>query len=75
MAVLTLKRCKEIQKTLETCDREIDSIIQEYYAPAGAQNIGGGIGSLSKLHAQLVQDLADKIRELEKLEKENKNKK
>lgn len=66
---LTLKRCREIQKQLENIDREIDGIIQEFYAPAGAQNIGGNIGVISRTHAQLVQTLADTVRELEKSEK------
>jgi len=62
---LTLERCKQLQRQLENCDREIDGIIQDYYAAAGAQNIGGNIGQLSRTHAQLVQALADQIRELE----------
>jgi tetrahydromethanopterin S-methyltransferase subunit G len=68
---LTLKRCREIQKQLENIDREIDGIIKEYYAAAGAQNIGGSIGQLSRMHAQLVQDLSDQIRELETKEKKS----
>jgi hypothetical protein len=68
---LTLKRCREIRKQLENIDREIDGIIKEYYAAAGAQNVGGNISQLSKMHAQLVQQLADEMRELEKKEKKS----
>lgn len=63
---LTLERCYEIRKILEAADVEIDSIIREFYYEPGGQNTGGDINSISKLHAQLVQDLADRIRELEK---------
>ncbi len=66
---LTLARCKEIQRQLENIDRELDGIIQEFYAAPGAQNIGGNIGQLSRMHAQLVQQLADTVRELEKEKK------
>lgn len=69
---LTLKRCREIRKQLENIDREIDGIIQEYYAAAGAQNIGGNIGPISRMHADLVQQLSDEMRELEKKDKNQK---
>lgn len=64
---LTLKRCKELQKILETADVEIDAIIREYYFEPGGQNIAGGIGEISRTHAQLVEDLANKIRELKEV--------
>ncbi len=63
---LTLPRCKEIQRQLENIDREIDGIIQEFYAAPGAQNIGGNIAQISYTHAKLVESLAERIRELEK---------
>jgi hypothetical protein len=63
---LTLERCNEIQKELEQYDREIDSIVQTYYLAEDAQNIGGNIGTLSRMHASLVEQLAERKRELEK---------
>lgn len=63
---LTLERVVELQKQLEVCDKEIDAIIRKYYWLPGAQNTGGNIGELSRMHADLVQLLAEKKRELEK---------
>lgn len=63
---LTLERCYEIRKILEQADVEIDSIVNEFYLQPGAQNVAGNIGEISQMHAQLVEDLANRIRELEK---------
>lgn len=63
---LTLKRIAELQKILEKADAEIDNIIQDYYVMPGGQNVAGGIGAISRLHAHLVEDLAARKRELMK---------
>jgi len=63
---LTLERCNELQKELKLCDREIDSIVQTYYMVEDGQNIGGNIADISRLHAKLVEQLAERKRELEK---------
>jgi hypothetical protein len=65
---LNPENLRDIRKRLEHCDRELDSIIQEFYAAPGAQNTGGNIGDLSRLHAQLVEQLAEEERKLEKKE-------
>jgi hypothetical protein len=63
---LTLERCNELQKELELCDQEIDSIVQTYYLAEDSQNVGGNIGPISRLHADLVEQLAQRKRELVK---------
>jgi hypothetical protein len=63
---LTKEKISDLRKRLEQCDREIDSIIQTYYAAPGAQNVGGNIPELSRLHAQLVEQLAEEERKLTK---------
>lgn len=71
---LTLKRIAELQKILEKADAEIDNIIQDYYVMPGGQNVAGGIGAISRLHAHLVEDLAGRKRELMKEERKGKKK-
>lgn len=62
---LTLARCTEIQHELEKLDRELDAIVKTYYLTEHGQNIGGNIGQLSKMHAETVELLTTKRRELE----------
>jgi hypothetical protein len=62
--MLTLARIKEIEKILEKADKEIDAIIQAYYMVPGGQNVAGGIGRISRMHAELVEQLAQRKREL-----------
>lgn len=69
---LTLKRIAELQKILEKADAEIDSIIREFYMVPGGQNVAGGIGQISRMHAQLVEQLAERKRELLKEQKKGK---
>ena len=59
---LTPAKIADLEKRLEAADRELDSIIQTYYAAPGGQNVGGNIGELSRLHAQLVEQLAEEKR-------------
>jgi hypothetical protein len=61
---LTIEKINDIEKRLEAADREIDSIIQKFYAAPGAQNMGGNIGEISRLHAQLVGQLSEEKRKL-----------
>lgn len=63
---LTLARCTELQHELETLDKELDAIVKEYYLMPDGQNVGGNIGLLSRMHADTVELLATKKRELEK---------
>jgi hypothetical protein len=63
---LTLSRIRQLEKELDRADKEIDFIIKKYYSTPGAQNVAGGIGQISKLHASLVELLAEKKRELMK---------
>jgi tetrahydromethanopterin S-methyltransferase subunit G len=65
---LTLARCDELRRELEKIDLELDKIVQDYYLNA-TQNVGGNIGLLSRMHADTVELLATKRRELE--EKKN----
>ncbi len=58
MAKLTPKRIKELEHELERIDAELDAIIRDYYQTPGAQNVGGNIGQLSRMHADLVEQLA-----------------
>jgi hypothetical protein len=62
---LTLARCDEIRRELEKLDAELDSIVRDYYLVEHGQNIGGNIGQLSRMHAETVELLATKRRELE----------
>lgn len=62
---LTLARCKEIRRELETIDRELEQVLGEYYLKPNGQNVGGNIGQLSRMHAETVELLATKQRELE----------
>lgn len=61
---LTLERIGQLRKELEKADKEIDNIVKEFYAEPGAQNVGGNIGQISILHAELVEALAEKEREI-----------
>jgi hypothetical protein len=66
---ITLSRIRQLEKELEKADAEMDVIIRKYYATPGAQNVGDGIGQISKLHATLVEQLADTKRELRRRRK------
>lgn len=62
--MLTLERINQLEHELHIIDHEIDDIIRTYYAVPEGQNIGGNIGPISVMHAQTVEMLAEKKREL-----------
>ena len=62
--VLTLKRILQLENQLEAMDLELDRIIKEYYIDEDRSSLVGNIGQLIRLHAQLVDQLAEEKRKL-----------
>jgi len=57
--MITLERCRVLEHELHIADVEIDDVIRTYYTEPGGQNVGGNIGEISRMHAQLVERLAE----------------
>jgi len=60
---LTLKRIIQLENQLESIDLELDNIVKEYYGDE-RNTLVGDIGRLIKLHALVVDQLADEKRKL-----------
>jgi len=54
----------QLENQLEAMDLELDRIIKEYYIDEDRSSLVGNIGQLIRLHAQLVDQLAEEKRKL-----------
>ena len=54
----------QLENQVEAMDLELDIIIKEYYIDEDRSSLVGNIGQLIRLHAQLVDQLAEEKRKL-----------
>ena len=54
----------QLENQLEAMDLELDRIVKEYYVDEDRTSLVGNIGQLIRLHAQLVDQLAEEKRKL-----------
>jgi len=54
----------QLENQLEAMDLELDRIVKEYYVDEDRTSLVGNIGHLIRLHALLVDQLAEEKRKL-----------
>ena len=54
----------QLENQLESIDLELDNIVKMYYVDEDRSSLVGNVGQLIRLHAQLVDQLAEEKRKL-----------